>query len=131
MKSFSDLVWSILREEKLITEGSVNLSNLRQAIISKNKMEIYYEGDATLPSGTRVIHPYLYGLTIAGNPAVRAYQEQGKTKTITPGWKIFRLDRIRRVKYLRNDFFEINPQFRKDGNDKMFNKVYFYTWDFY
>lgn len=41
-----------------------------------------------------------WGLTTAGNEAVRAYQLFGSTKTISPDYKLFRLDRIQSLRII-------------------------------
>jgi hypothetical protein len=53
------------------------------------------EVDDTIQAGERDIEPYVLGLSKAGNPILRAYQYRGVTDTEQPGWKTFRLDKIR------------------------------------
>ena len=62
----------------------------------KNKIDViinYSDEDDSHP-GKRLIEPYVYGLSKAGNPVIRAYQFNGDTKRGVPKWKLFRLDRI-------------------------------------
>jgi len=85
-------LYSILNE--LILEAA-SRSEVERAITNHNRIRIYYEGDETEKPGERFIEPYVLGLSKAGNPILRAYQYKGVTDTIQPGWKTFRLDRIR------------------------------------
>lgn len=61
------------------------LANRRSAKITYQKPDH--------PLTTRIVYPYVYGLTKAGNPAIRCYQWVGQTATEL-GWKLFRLDRL-------------------------------------
>ena len=44
------------------------------------------------------------GNSLAGNDVVRVYQVGGDTKTIEPGWKLFRVDRMNGFKKIRWNF---------------------------
>lgn len=58
-------------------------------------LNIYYEGDKENAPGRRWIEPYVWGVHIKSqNDVLRAWQYRGKTTSIQPGWKMFRLDRI-------------------------------------
>jgi len=81
---------------------AVSRSRVEDAIERKQRVRIYYdptinrtegEEDKNL-AGFRNIETYVYGLSKAGNPIIRAYQLNGVTETDSPGWKTFRLDRI-------------------------------------
>lgn len=48
------------------------------------------------PLTTRLVYPYVYGETKAGNPAIRIYQWAGQTATEL-NWKLLRLDRIHSI----------------------------------
>ena len=65
------------------------------AIRDRRVCVIYYEGDETINPGRRSIEPYVLGLSPRENLILRAYQYAGVTDTEQPGWKTFRLDRIR------------------------------------
>jgi hypothetical protein len=69
----------------------------------------------------RVVYPVAYGISTAGNPVIRAFQKQGSTKTSSPKWKLFRLDRVSSMRVVTSRTF--NPQelvgFRSDGDEQM------------
>ena len=79
--------------EKLILEN-VNRSEVIKAIDSRYRVNIDYMGDDETEPGKRTIEIYAFGMSRSGNLIIRAYQGFGKTTTVNPGWKIFRLDRI-------------------------------------
>lgn len=79
--------------EKLILED-VNRSEVIKAIDSRYRVNINYMGDEETEPGKRTIEVYAFGLSKSGNLVIRAYQGFGKTMTVIPGWKMFRLDRI-------------------------------------
>jgi hypothetical protein len=81
--------------ENIILE-EVGRSEIEDAIEKHVTCRIYYEGDESLSRGWRWIEPYVYGLSLAGNPIIRAYQIEGVTDTEQPGWKTFRSDKISR-----------------------------------
>lgn len=70
--------------------------DVSSAIDEKRRVNIFYDAPDNESKGNRTIDPYVYGLTLAGNPAIRAYQVFGDTDTEEPMWKLFRLDRITR-----------------------------------
>jgi len=88
MTLFEKIVSSLLTE-------SVEVGKVNDAINRTYEVVINYNsgGDGSA-SGERIIQPVAYGLTKAGNPVIRAFQPYGDTKTKTPAWKFFRLDRI-------------------------------------
>ena len=110
MGIFENIVRKILFE-------SVAIGDTIQAIQNKKKVRINYMGDNNIPRGERTIQPYVVGKTKRGNLAIRAYQEQGATATITPGWKIFLLNKITQWNELGENF-----QIRQDyaQGDKSF-----------
>ena len=70
-----------------------------------NIAEVYYD-DGEDPGGKerRWIEIYGYGVSKAGNDIVRIYQLGGDTKTIQPGWKTFRTDRMNGLRKLGGEF---------------------------
>ena len=72
-----------------------------------------------------------YGISKAGNMVLRAFQPYGDTKTKTPHWKLFRLDKIENwdILWKRRSFDEPPGQFTVDGEynpngDKSMSTVY-------
>ena len=55
--------------------------------------------------GKRWVEIYCYGVSKAGNDVVRVYQVGGDTKTIQPGWKLFRVDRMDALKKIKRYIF--------------------------
>jgi hypothetical protein len=80
----------------------------------KRIAEVYYD-DNEDPGGKgkRWVEIYCYGKSKAGNDIIRVYQVGGDTKTIQPGWKLFRVDRMNG---LRN---EPKPLFNPNGDKDM------------
>ncbi len=93
------------------------------AIKKRYKAEIEYYEPGTKGSKRRVIEPVAYGLSKGHNPVVRAFQPMGDTRSETPEWKMFRLDRIRNWKALRNNTFEEppGPEYPKELQVKKYN----------
>lgn len=82
---------------KLITEiisESVTPNDIADAIKNKIQVIITYDDGESNAKGKRLIEPYVYGLSKAGNDVLRAYQYEGDTKRGRPKWKLFRIDRI-------------------------------------
>lgn len=111
--------------KKAILEDA-NAGDVSDAIDNKRRVNIYYDPPDSEAKGKRTIDPYVYGLTINGNPAIRAFQVFGETGTEVPSWKLFRLDRITRwepTKYVfRKPISEIDPSipaFNEYGDDKL------------
>lgn len=73
--------------------------------------------------GQRWVEIYCYGSSLADNDIIRVYQVGGDTKTIQPGWKTFRLDRINDFRVLGGTFTQPRPLFNPTG-DKSMKKVY-------
>lgn len=105
-------LYSILND--IILEAAERME-VERAIVNHDRIRINYLGDETIKAGERDIEPYVLGLSKAGNPILRAYQYRGVTDTEQPGWKTFRLDKIR-------DWNEINDiPFRTPISDRVRN----------
>lgn len=103
MNLFEEIVAGILTES--VEVGKVNdaINRTYEVVIS------YNSGGDNSASGERIIQPVAYGLTKAGNPVIRAFQPYGDTKTKTPAWKFFRLDRIQSWKPKFKQVFDEPP----------------------
>lgn len=119
-----NLLLEIYRE-LFLTESVVNAQNISDIIKSRNEVTINYEGDPEhgVAPGIRTIQVYVYGLTKAGNPVIRAYQPYGDTASEVPEWKMFRLDRIKQWKPTFSIFSKPAPKFNPNG-DKSMSVVY-------
>ena len=93
----------------------------------KRIAEVYYD-DNEDPGGKgkRWVQIYAYGNSLAGNDVVRVYQVGGDTKTIQPGWKLFRVDKMNQLKKLAGTFDEAKPLFNPNGDKDMIN-IYYIT----
>lgn len=109
--------------ESLILEVA-SRSDIMDGMSKRRIMELNYD-DEEDPGGKgrRWIQMYCYGVSKAGNDVVRVYQVGGDTKTIQPGWKLFRVDRIKNLKKLGGTFDEAKPLFNPTG-DKDMIKIY-------
>ena len=117
--------------ESIITE-EINITKVTDAIRKRKPVKITYQADdEPRGQGERIIHPVAYGLSKAGNMVLRAFQPYGDTKTKTPHWKLFRLDKIENwdILWKRRSFDEPPGQFTADGEynpngDKSMTTVY-------
>lgn len=119
--------------ESIILE-SVNVQNVNDAINRKVWVNIDYAGDENVAAGKRTIEIYSYGLSLANNPVIGAYQIHGvssndSSSSGVPGWKMFRLDRITKWETTKFRFYKpISdrsnvPKFNPSGH-KLMKTVY-------
>ena len=109
--------------ESLILEIA-SRGDIMDGMAQKRFMELNYD-DEEDPGGKGKgwIQMYCYGTSLAGNDVVRVYQVGGDTKTIQPGWKLFRVDRMKNLRKLGGTFNEAKPLFNPTG-DKDMTKIY-------
>lgn len=117
------MVFGSILEEILLNE-SASVENVVKAMDNHSKVIINYHSNGKDDNtGTRVIEPITYGLTKAGNPVIRAYQPYGDTTTHTPGWKMFRLDRISYWEETKEKFYNVpnipGQEANLDGDETM------------
>ena len=112
--------------ESLILEVA-SRSDIMDGMRQRRIMELNYD-DEEDPGGKgrRWIQMYCYGVSKAGNDVVRVYQVGGDTKTIQPGWKLFRVDRMNNLRKLGGSFNEAKPLFNPTG-DKDMIKIHLIT----
>ena len=79
--------------QKVLNE-SVGSNEVSDAIINHNYVDITYSDEENSAPGRRLIQPYAYGITMAGNECLRAFQISGDTLRGEPKWKLFLLKRI-------------------------------------
>jgi len=94
-----------------IDEEAVSGQQVIDALNNRQGVLINYSDENASHPGKRYIEPYVYGLTKAGNPCIRAYQYYGDTKRGVPKWKLFRLDRIDSWEPTQ-ETFELEPKAR-------------------
>jgi len=107
--------------ESLILEVA-SRSDIMNGMSKRRIMELNYD-DEEDPGGKgrRWVQMYCYGVSKAGNDVVRVYQVGGDTKTIQPGWKLFRVDRMQNLRTLGGTFNEAKPLFNPTGDKDMIN----------
>lgn len=80
------------------------------AIREKKAIRIRYKDGPAVRAGHRVIEPHAFGMATSGNEVVRAWLDEGVSKSADegkspmPGWRLFRLDRIKSVEVLEQKF---------------------------
>ena len=79
--------------QKVLTE-SVPSDKVIDAIQNKYQVIINYSDEKARAPQKRLIEPYAYGISQAGNAVFRAFQYEGDTFRGKPKWKLFRLDRV-------------------------------------
>jgi len=103
--------------EELILESDTQ--KIVDAINGKYRVKIEYAGDDDSPAGSRTIEVYSYGISLGGNPQIRAYQIWGVSKKGAPNWKTFRVDRIQ--KWESTGFKFYSPIEQRDSTAPAFN----------
>ena len=132
MIKFTDLI----EEVEILEEAfAPSIDKIKDAIVNKRVITIYYMGDEETSAGWRKIEPYVYG-TRKNNDGVtrdylRAYQlngpsvsakKVGKAKREMPGWRFFRIDRIKNWNVMGTETFN-TPQDKYNPNgDKLMDK---------
>jgi len=105
--------------ESLILEVA-SRSTIMDCMNGKRIAELYYDdGEDPGGKGKRWIEIYAYGKSKAGNDVIRVYQLGGDTKTIQPGWKLFRVDRMNSLRKLGGTFSEPRRLFNPNGDKDM------------
>ena len=101
-------LYDILQE---VLAESVSPSDVVDAINNKYQVIITYSDEKNRAPKKRLIEPYVYGLSKAGNSVFRAYQYDGDTYRGKPKWKLFRLDRV--TSWMKTDsHFNAEPKER-------------------
>lgn len=90
-----NLFEQIFNKVLLNESANVTVSDVEQVMDNHQRVIINYRTKGEdKNNGARIIEVYAYGLTMAGNECIRAFQPYGDTTTRVPNWKFFRLDRI-------------------------------------
>ena len=80
------------------------------AIGSQNIIEFEYEGEI------RVVEPHCFGITTAGNLALRAYQIDGYSSSGKLGWKLYNLAKVENLSVLNDTFEEERSGYNPDDS---------------
>lgn len=105
-----------------------SIDSIVNAIKNKDKIIIYYDGDEPGGRGLRNIEPVCFGYSKAGNPVLRAWDDEGASHTAykgeqpLPGWRLFRVDKIQSFKPSGEKFTQPKPGYNFNG-DKSMNRV--------
>ncbi len=104
---------------ELLLEQDSKIDIIRQSILERIPMSIYYRGPANeVREGQRIdIEPVVLGKHIrTGNLVIWAFVFKGISKKGLPGWKMFRVDRIVSAKLnfnVKNFDLDILPGYQK------------------
>ena len=102
-----------------------SIDSVVSAIKNKDKIIIYYDGDEPGGRGLRNIEPVCFGYSKAGNPVLRAWDEEGASHTAykgeqpLPGWRLFRVDKIQSFRPSGDKFNEPKPGYNPRGDKSM------------
>jgi len=109
--------------QKVLNE-SVGSNEVTDAIGNHRYVEITYVDEKSNAPGKRLIQPYAYGITSAGNEALRAFQVEGDTLRGEPKWKLFLLNRVTSWRPRKQTFnmppreqgYDIAPEYNSEGD---------------
>ena len=111
---------------KTVLTESVSSDKVVQAIDNKTRVLIKYNDEKSSAPGVRLIEPYAYGVSTAGNEVLRAFQYEGDTLRGVPKWKLFRLDRVSMWKPTKshfiaepNEYIPSAEEFNQNGDKSM------------
>ena len=102
-----------------------SIDSVVNAIKNKDKIIIYYDGDEPGGRGLRNIEPVCFGYSKAGNPVLRAWDEEGASHTAykgeqpLPGWRLFRVDKIQSFRPSGEKFTTPKPGYNPRGDKSM------------
>jgi hypothetical protein len=126
----------------LLTEAKADINTIKKAIENRNTCMIFYQGDEDgVAPGWRRIEPYVLGVISGknGHIGIRAWLVGGTSGTppkpndsLTrkPGWRMYRLDRIKNIVINKDDIFNTKPSFirtkrpKYNPNDKDMTTIY-------
>ena len=112
---------------RLLNEDA-SLNDVNDAISNMHPAEITYHNDNgnEQATGKRKIFPVAYGISTAGNPVIRAFEDSGDTTSKVPAWKLFLLSNIDSWDTISDESFkdeELNG-LAKNGKDKQIQTLY-------
>lgn len=80
-----------------------------QAISERRLLSIDYD------PGLRIVEPCAYGTSAEHNELLRAFQTSGASaQGEHVNWKLFRVDRVRSIRLLDENFAGPRPEYRRD-----------------
>lgn len=138
----------------LIIEGVNDESAILDAIQNHEWIYLYYAGDEHTARGYRTIRPYVLGISTAGNPVLRAWQDNPKNswhfsnrptrndsknhdywtdhEGDKPGWRLFRVDKISNIRPIGEKFVDSKgnvmiPSGYREGSDEAMESIKAYV----
>lgn len=83
-----------------------------KAIAEKRLLSFTYEGF------NRIVEPHTYGVTTAGNEAIRCYQVRGSgSDGRSTGWHLMTLSKISFLSFLEETFPKPRDNYRRNDRD--------------
>lgn len=90
---------------------------ISKAISEHKEIKFYYDG------GERIVEPFCYGISTAGNEVLRGFQVGGYSKSGKINtWKLFRVDSLELISFSGNTFSGDRPYY--NPNDKAMSSIY-------
>jgi len=120
IKELNILIENIKKFRLFPINEAVDKTPIIKAVKDKEVLYIFYAGDKTIHRGWRTVEPFAVGVSTAGNPVLRAWQQHGVSDsyeglrgkpTEKPGWRLFRLDGITSIINTSKMFTQIKPNY--------------------
>lgn len=89
---------------------------IKSAIETMSVLEFDYEGEP------RVVEPHCYGITTAGNEAIRCYQIDGYSSSGKLGWKLYDLSKASDIRTTSKTFS--GPREGYKPGDKAMSQIF-------
>lgn len=115
----------LLSTVKSIISEQYAYEDIVDAIKKRKRVIIYYDGDEPGGRGLREIEPVCLGVSKANNKVVRAWDMEGASHTDykgeqpLPGWRLFRVDKIKSLKPTGEIYNEPRPDYNFSGDKTM------------
>ena len=87
-----------------------------EAIENRKVIKFYYENKL------RIVEPHCYGITLAGNEGLRAFQIGGHSSSGKMGWKMYDLSKVANIETLEDTF--PTPRLGYKKGDKGMDEIY-------
>lgn len=111
----------VRKNKEFLEEGfSPSFDTIKDAVVNKRVITIYYMGDKETSPGWRTILPVYFGARVVDGSKkdyIRAWQNKGKSVRGIPKWKLFRTDRIKNWNLSSNLSFNQPPDPRYNPSD--------------
>jgi hypothetical protein len=123
-----------VKESMALMEGfSQNMEKVESCVRNRFQCVIDYRGErlGAVQDGLRLIEPYTVGVNSLGNTVLRAWMVRGASKSgrinasLIPGWRIYRLDRVRMVNPTLTKFN--TPRKNFNPADSNMTEVFYYA----